>query len=139
MREIKFRAWDKENSEMIYSDNVGNDYYFVITDKSVLCVMDVSYDDSFGLPTTSLSEIDEVMQYTGLKDKNGKEIYEGDIVDFRQGERILYILFNNGQWNLCQYLNEPDKDYRHLSYYINHDGPIEVIGNIYENPELLES
>lgn len=123
---------------MIYSSEEDMYGYFAIKEKSVVYVEHIDYDDSFGYPCTDTNIIEEVMQYTGFKDKNGKEIYKGDIVDFRRGERILYIAFSNGQWNLCQYLNEPDRDYRHLSYYINHDGPIVVIGNIYKNSELLE-
>lgn len=109
-REIKFRAWHKNANYMCQN------------------------------ATTDLLNRDylEFMQYTGLKDKNGTEIYEGDIVNFRNGESKLYIAFNLGQWSMCRYLDEPDKNYRNLDHYVNHDGPIEVIGNIYKNPELLE-
>lgn len=111
-REIKFRAWDKKEKKMIYPT-------FITNDKK---------DDDY-----------IYLQYTGLEDKNGIEIYEGDIVDFRHGERKLYIAFNLGQWSMCGCLNEPNKDYRNLDHYVNHDGPIEVIGNIYDNLDLLES
>lgn len=190
MREIKFRAWDKENGEMIYSDNVGGDYYFVITDKSVLCVMDVSYDDSFGLPTTSLSEIDEVMQYTGLKDgtkweqlteqerfdfynKNksedgasikfqnvddvkhlwkGKEIYEGDILKlsfFMTNEKGIVKFGQNRPSDMSREYECGNQGFyidvtndKHSSWrkdiWFYHSNCV-VIGNIYENPELLEA
>lgn len=127
-REIKFRIYDKTSDNIFYS----NDHHMELdlTNKVVyINETNIDYEN----------EIEAVlMQYTGLKDKNGKEIYEGDIVDFRHGERKLYIAFNLGQWSMCGCLNEPNKDYRNLNHYVNHDGPIEVIGNIYENPELLK-
>lgn len=131
-REIKIRFWDKTTNTMIYP----------IANYESICIVNGKMK-----PSLSNSIVDnwnwykreyEPLEYTGLKDKNGTEIYEGDIVNFRNGESKLYIAFNLGQWSMCRYLDEPDKNYRNLDHYVNHDGPIEVVGNIYKNPELLE-
>lgn len=75
----------------------------------------------------------EVMQFTGLKDKNGKEIYEGDIVRLEQWEPEIYeVVFNRG--GFCFRHSDTDVFY-HDAKYIEKG---EVIGNIYENPELLQ-
>lgn len=117
MREIKFRAWDKRNKVMLHSKEL---------------------DGFFKVFPGSENEI--LMQYTGLKDKNGKEIYEGDIlkdtldnlyiVDFIRGCFYLKTRYEkNGEWlewlpmSEITQLAEPENFYR--------------IGNIYENPELL--
>ncbi|MDK4490072.1 YopX family protein [Fusobacterium necrophorum] len=82
----------------------------------------------------------DIMQYTGLKDKNGKEIYEGDIVKvphFLHDERIKI----NG---VVKYVNNRAEfvidleDIEETFYCCNQSERIEVVGNIYENPELLE-
>lgn len=88
-----------------------------------------------------------LMQYTGIKDKNGKEIYEGDIVQFcwfnqRQEETHItsVIKFAEGMWQIWTKINTPffglDEAYS-LYNGAEQDDEIEVIGNIYENPELI--
>lgn len=114
MREIKFRAWDGE--EMVipdYIDQIGSGWW-----------------KSNSIPNTSKN----LMQYTGLKDKNGKEIYEGDIVTQRY-TGTWEVVYGASRFYLRRYDN-PVNDtfpYRRNSDIL----PLEVIGNIYENPELL--
>ena len=121
--QIKFRAWDKTLKRMIYPNNPN--YQFRLTGKGIevddLTFVDTAFNEKH-------EDIDcEVMQYTGLEDKNRVEIYEGDIVS--------YILWLDGEKRKTIVANV-DK----FRFAVNEDiyGDIEVIGNIYENPEILE-
>lgn len=112
MKEIKFRIWDKERKEMI---NIGR---IDIADGSCKPTIfgDIFYD--------YWNDV-ELMQYTGLKDKDGVEIYEGDIVeteDYYVGDRLMV----KGTKQIID-------DIRFCGKLL----PCKVIGNIYENPELL--
>lgn len=118
MREIKFRAWYKDAEQMLNVRDIN------------FCGEDL---DAYEMEGDWLSFQDvELMQYTGLKDKNGKEIYEGDIVkeDFSIGK----VTFNQGcleiDW-IKNYNSWSDT----LRFHVKH---IEVVGNIYENSDLLE-
>lgn len=116
MREIKFRAWDKKRKRM-----------FAVTTLNASGAVSVFIDDD-GLYLLPAEQI-ELMQYTGLKDKNGKEIYEGDIV--KSGPYCgKPIVFEEGRYWLGE---EPDDLFTSSVRW-----DIEIIGNIHENPELLK-
>ena len=108
MREIKFRIWDKINRMWLRCFNVN---LFDIGD----------------LPNV------ELMQYTGIKDKNGKEVYEGDIVILNDAEEEnkCIVKYKYGSYILV------DGDLREDLSNVE-DRFLEVVGNIYENKDLLE-
>ena len=131
MRKFKFRAWrhDGEYSHMIESE-IG--VYTAIK-------------HCLGIATSAgFSDIDNqpkkdgytLMQWTGLKDRNGKEIYEGDILqDYgKNGKPItrVKVIWNDGFWD-----GEPLEGERYKTCYAGFKR-CEIIGNVFKNPELLE-
>jgi len=118
MREIKFRAWHLETKEMFYEG----------WNKRDGCELFRTKDDMF-----KYGEDAELMQYTGLKDRNGKEIYEGDII-FIDQHTIVVVRWGLDCWELILENNEPYID----DCLGNFNDLIEVIGNIYENKSLLK-
>lgn len=161
MREIKFRAWvneeDEEYSRMVHSE------------QSILTILGHKYGGTGIARPAGFSDIDNqpkperyvLMQYTGLKDKNGREIYEGDILKHAANDDYLPIYDLNGDLTYYKtvegYAQQGVIDFKNggfeyktnktlagrhenihipLAYVV--DKYCEVIGNIYENPELLE-
>lgn len=125
----RFRAWDKVRNEMNYKVMVGN------------CDTD---DENWTCPIIWIEErqdwlhfddYDSIMQSTGLKDKNGKEIFEGDIVKMAKdvySEPTYYevVRHRGGAYRLESKQHGCELWLRHTD--------CEVVGNVYENPELLE-
>jgi len=118
MRQIKFRAWD--GTKMIEV----NSLEYISANKSLTGEEGYNVNYHLGIPTEYL------MQYTGLKDKNGKEIYEKD---------ILYNEYKNAVVKFSKILSAWVGDNGETEYQMLGAGCFEVIGNIYQNPELLET
>ena len=132
-REIKFRAWLKEEKKMVIVETID------FSEKSIQYLEKNEIMDAYLLRTNFLEDV-ELMQYTGLKDKNGTEIYEGDIVKYkfpydRRLKHISPVFYMESQasygvLDIC-------KNGIPL-YTISANNYFEVIGNIYENKNLLE-
>jgi uncharacterized phage protein (TIGR01671 family) len=126
-RIIKFRAWDKNKQVMV--GNVGI-YEDDLTRNRVFKDSSVIYD---AIP----------MQLTGLKDKNGKEIYEGDIVLMPWGDCDLYAVFvvdfEEGCFGIKPIREKQNMDNVWWCVFLHKMNlKCEIIGNIHENPDLLE-
>ena len=106
MREIKFRAWNETNERLVYP----NGHIFTSAD--------------------ILNQYDDVMQYTGFKDSNGKEIYEGDILEFEDSyeyKGVYTVWIIEGGWSItqnCKYIDD--------LWNCVKNQYCEIIGNIHE-------
>lgn len=131
MKEIKFRVWDLIGKRMLKWGDI----------------MRLPAWEIF--PGTPEQRAYNVMQYTGQKDKNGKEIYEGDIIDIHQTVNgcNLFVIVWGGIGFGARYLvdGKMTRVYEYnlkelLEVYFNvYDKTLEIIGNIYENPELCQN
>lgn len=128
MREIKFRAWLKYGKEIVDVEEI--DFM-----NEVINYIDNDYENNEQEIIGAYFENIELMQYTELKDKNNKEIYEGDIVKLRANHGIGVIKYYD-EWGafIVEYIKPRPLAVLGMNYYKE---DIEVLGNIYENPELL--
>jgi uncharacterized phage protein (TIGR01671 family) len=130
MRDFKFRVWDKTHEEWIQLEG---DYFITYSGEKFGVIQGDDYWAS------ELKDV-EIMQYTGVKDKNGKEIYEGDIILYPLNKSAVGIVIYG------EYIG-------HTGFYVNWTSGMhrdllrkdlgfwalktEIAGNIYENSELL--
>ena len=125
MKEILFRGKEIKTGEWVYG------FYLVLPMGETVILSNKGY---------AKIEPETVGQYTGLTDKNGKRIFEGDIVNCTGMPRVYMIDFHEDflHYSLFYY----DKELKAIYYcgivHKNDGKLIEVIGNIYDNPELLE-
>jgi uncharacterized phage protein (TIGR01671 family) len=153
-REIRFRAWDESNKVMhfdfqfIKSGNDGNDWIIFTSDNQTLSWDKIKNDGTihpFNNPY--FQQQLHISQFTGLKDKNGKEIYESDILKIswsewstrgylqssdmtNEYEEIVTVKYKAP--NFCFFLKNGKQT------NLRNSATVEVIGNIYENPNLLQ-
>lgn len=129
---IKFRAWDKFKEIMYVVEAID----FI---ENEISVRDEDFPECF--KTLPLDSSVILMQSTGLFDKNGKEIFEGDILS-TDLERPYLVVERHNTYFLYQ-CNDGKEDYYDTMLsvrekHIKQDMTVEIIGNIHENPELLE-
>jgi uncharacterized phage protein (TIGR01671 family) len=135
-REIKFRAWDKNKKKMFPRVT---QIMFGTPHNLVQCVDGLAYIEN----TTDV----ELMQFTGLRDKNQKEIYEGDVIFTKEDKLHRRGVLEWSDFHARYYITTPKEwgpehnipgGSRSSDMSILHNEDWEVIGNIYENPDLLQ-
>ncbi|CAK1254995.1 hypothetical protein LMG30237_ALEAABJJ_01635 [Fructobacillus tropaeoli] len=136
MREIKFREWDQNRHE-IYGGDIPGMSYGNREDFDDMVGFRFAHTESIDYEGTEEFKNKRILeQYTGLHDKNGKEIYEGDIAEWDDfgNKRVGYVTFcpdiqfvtANHDYNFGDFAYQDTKEY------------LTIIGNVHENPELLE-
>ena len=130
----KFRAWDRLRKEMNYKVMVGN---CDTDDENWTCpIIWIEYRKKW----LHFDDYECIMQSTGLKDKNDKEIFEGDILACETDDEVINLnIFWDEEHALFMFESKKYNEQEPLAELVeNNTYPFEIIGSVYENPELLE-
>ena len=133
MRDISFRAWDEGKKKMADVQQL----QFFLGDVDSIMAKPIGWSKE----STGAKGRPILMQYTGLKDKNGKPIFEGDIVKYYDSTTMWLnaeVIFSDGSFAVKHPDPKMEQDIELRQFTYQDMKGIEVIGNIYENPELLK-
>ena len=134
MRDIKFRAWDKVSKQML---NIG---LVDLEDKIVYSAGDEQNSQSYRPEPLhhNFLNVERLvfMQYTGILDKNGNDIYEKDIVKNTQTNKVYKVVWNGS--SAAFELEDKENQYMSLFFANEGFGRYKIIGNVYENPEEVQ-
>jgi len=139
MREVKFRAWNKTKKVMVCNSPFIS---WCVGDGTATISEYVPHNGGYALNSVrqlSHYEFDNFifMQFTGLKDENGKEIYEGDILGYCDNYPGLVFWDSTcHRWSLLERYPKGEYNREHELDYLTE--PMKILGNIHENPDLLE-
>lgn len=138
-REIKFRVWDKYEKQMYPISSI--DYNIFSQEIRIIAVghkngMCTAYNKNHNSEKCDITAL-ELMQYTGLHDKNGKEIYEGDIIEWTtlSGKKYRFSVEYSNKY--AQYIITNTGDVENEAEPLGDYENIEVIGNVFENGDIL--
>lgn len=149
MRPIKFRAWDRDKRKMAHVAVISMDKQSC-EPQIITCAYQVTMDQVYGSGGDEPCDVEvinrpaaslELLQFTGLLDKNGKEIYEGDILLSRsptdEGEDLEWIPVIWDEKDACFRFPCSDGNYLFTDFPIEYGCSMEIVGNVFENPDLL--
>lgn len=145
MKEIKYRAWDNVEMKMYYTGEESDIHFYfdssgIVADRYFDSMVYTPEGDSY--PTGDYERLEHLvyMQYTGLKDKNGVEIYDGDIVRISYMNPLIgkiaedFYKIETQDSSLVKMIHSSGEERWHRYLYLQYK-EVEIIGNVYENPD----
>lgn len=142
-REIKFRIWSNEHCKMFFSTSCPISNSWITEDgHSLAGCLDYQAMETYGILSIyyrlKKEEYDNVMQFTGLKDKNGKDIYEGDILYLNDDKGPWVVAWNESGFSIHNSMHTEQESHWAYFYPYKESGGWIIKGNIFENQELIK-
>ena len=140
-KNIKYRAWDSEDKKFL-----NNDKYVIgrFRENTIAFTIYIDNKTILGYPSIEREKDIILMQFTGLTDRNGVDVFEGDIIKYTDDDSMNYNRLCVIEWHkygiyclVKRFLKERDGFGSYQFNYLNNADEIEVIGNIYQNKEFL--